>query len=1163
MKLLALTIMRLEGLRTGFVLRPEHLTGRVRVLHGPNAIGKSSVLRALKFLLWPRETPASGSLELEARFEVGGVEWTARREGSGTRWTRDGNEVNAPPLPPWRHASQMLVGLDALGLGGEKDVEEHVQREFGGGYDLAGVEASMRPGTQIGRTQARALSDAEDALRKARHEQDEIVRDAERLAEVRAERDAAVCAQRRVALLDRALELAAAKRKLAEVQTRLAEFPSGLDRWRGSEPEELESLRSRLAKSKRDQELAHRAVAELERKISGSGLAEPLTSTVLDGIGDRVDGLREAEEELQSAREAASGADARLRAAASVFGANADLDRFAGLDATLDEEVEQLVRAAEAHTRIVGELEAQIAALGESAQVQPPQPRAAAALEDWLAAPTEAKADGRSRWTLYVLALVLAFTAVGLAFVHAGFLGLLALSVLALFGARGAMANTGPSRATHAAAYAQTSEAAPTDWNAVAVRKRLTELRQLEVRALEARGREERRGELAARLASHTNEGRKIAQTRLELAARLGASVAAPDGALAAFAQSRRALREARSTAAECSAAHDRCEARRTEVLAALNEELERCGAMRVGDFTAAKVRIKHLRERSAELAALRVERDGQREVERNARESAKQIEKEITAVFLRGDLEPGDDASLAHRLEGLGAWKSALKVRDEAAHDVQRSAGELAAKSGGVSDGELADAPQQQLEAERTAALEIAAGADSLTERVVEIQTLLARAREERTLETALEQRDARHDALKDVFARARRGELACALLADVRAAHETTSRPRVVEEAEKLFVSFTHGRYSLRVTTVDGRIVFTALDTHNAVRPFRLDELSDGTRAQLLLASRLAYLRTIERGDPLPLVLDDALATSDPARKQQVGAALLEVARTEDRQILVMTPDAGDVELLRPKDAAPGDVEATDLAALRGGEMPVAARARLALPSVTPVPEVGRASPGAYAHALEAAGMPVRPFDPRREIDEVHLWWVLHHDLELLHRLLDLHFENVASFRNAAHHRIAGLGARESDAAAPWIALASAVIDAWRIGRGRPIDRDALLRAGVSDTFIDRMVELAANVRGDAKAWLVTVSDGSDERAKGYRKKSLDQNRELLEQNGYLDPREILDREAAWMRVLASLPPNHELGATDVRARFELLWRSCEERGDEVVPVAHPRSG
>jgi len=155
---------------------------------------------------------------------------------------------------------------------------------MGGGYDIAGAETALRPGAQAGRAQAAKLSEAENELRAAQSAQEVIVRDADTLDEVRRARNASLDASKRVALLDKTLELAQAKRALALTKSRLAELPPGLEKWRGTEPEELETLRARLVGTQRDQELAHRTIAGLDRAIARDGLNDPVPADVLDEL---------------------------------------------------------------------------------------------------------------------------------------------------------------------------------------------------------------------------------------------------------------------------------------------------------------------------------------------------------------------------------------------------------------------------------------------------------------------------------------------------------------------------------------------------------------------------------------------------------------------------------------------------------------------------------------------------------------------------------------------------------------------------------------------------------------------------------------------------------------------------------------------------------------
>ncbi len=1142
MKLRALSIERLAGLRAGLRLGPEHLSGRVRVLHGPNAIGKSSIVRALKALLWPSRAPVQGHVEVEGRFEIDGVEWAARRDGATTRWTRDGNSVDAPPLPPWEHADHILVGLGELGSGGEKGVQEHVQRELGGGYDVAAVEDKFQPSAQAGRAEASRLRDAEESLRRAQHAQAEVVQEWATLEDLRRERDTAVGARKRVESLEKAVAHARARAERQRAKTAFDAFPAGIELLRGTEAEELDGFRARLATALAGVERARAEEARLGREIRELGLSKPVPPAQLEELNERVGDLRDADTALRATEAELARLRAREVAAVAVFGPEADLVRLASLDEGIDAEIERFARDSEQHAKLRLELLARLAALGEESGARAPSSRAISALEDWLATPRAPATDARARKVLLALAVLLFVLAVGLAFVHIAFLALATLAVAALLGSRMAAPEGGRARADHEAEYERTKEPPPAAWSEDTVRVRLDELRTRLALAKDAEQRAERRRELAGKQTVLEAETTQLEARRAELAVRLGSTVDAPDGFLVATARARYELRAARDELRASSIDLETRSRSRAKVLGMLNTCLRAFDLPDVTDHAAAKARVAGLARTSGWLVSLQERRDAQISLARGAQDDADRCTKDIADLFRRNELETGAEAVLQDRMEHRETWRAAREAHRKAEQKVELLAGMFPA--------ELASESVEYLEAGLEASRTAAERADELVRQCTEIETRLSDAQKGRALETAQAERDACREALSDAFAKASRGELARALLADVRETHDTSSRPRLVQAADELFARFTHGRYGLRTPKVDGKVEFRAYDAQDATRPFALDELSDGTRAQLLLAARLAYLREIEHGRTMPVVLDDALATSDPARMQQIGAALLAVAREEDRQFLVLTKDAGDVDLLRPDDAAPGEVEATDLRAVRAAQAPVASRAQLRAERLPSVPEPRGADAAVYAEALAAADLPVRPVGPRRPVDELHLWWVLQHDLGLLHRLLAHRIDSVAALQSAVRLSHAAAGPRELALAAPWIALAQGVFAAWLVGRGNPIDREVLERAGVSTTYIEGMAELARELGGDAKAWIRVVAAGKDPRAKRYREKTLEANREYLASHGYLDESEYLDREGAWLRSTSVLVGELSIapeGLHELRARFELLWRAC----------------
>jgi hypothetical protein len=78
-------------------------------------------------------------------------------------------------------------------------------------------------------------------------------------------------------------------------------------------------------------------------------------------------------------------------------------------------------------------------------------------------------------------------------------------------------------------------------------------------------------------------------------------------------------------------------------------------------------------------------------------------------------------------------------------------------------------------------------------------------------------------------------------------------------------------------------------------------LEQLSDGTRVQLLFAIRMGFITVQEMSTDLrmPIFMDELLANSDDERALKIIAAIREIAR--DRQVFYFTAQADEVEKFR----------------------------------------------------------------------------------------------------------------------------------------------------------------------------------------------------------------------------------------------------------------------
>lgn len=119
---------------------------------------------------------------------------------------------------------------------------------------------------------------------------------------------------------------------------------------------------------------------------------------------------------------------------------------------------------------------------------------------------------------------------------------------------------------------------------------------------------------------------------------------------------------------------------------------------------------------------------------------------------------------------------------------------------------------------------------------------------------------------------------------------------QPQVLQKAGEWMKRITQGRYTLGVND-EG---FFAHDTVQRAN-FKLDELSSGTRVQLLFSVRMAFIESQELSSryQYPIFLDELLANSDDDRAMAIAQAIEEIAK--DRQVFYFTAQRDEVEKLR----------------------------------------------------------------------------------------------------------------------------------------------------------------------------------------------------------------------------------------------------------------------
>lgn len=483
------------------------------------------------------------------------------------------------------------------------------------------------------------------------------------------------------------------------------------------------------------------------------------------------------------------------------------------------------------------------------------------------------------------------------------------------------------------------------------------------------------------------------------------------------------------------------------------------------------------------------------------------------------GSPSPRDPESLVREWCALlPSYRQAIERR-QGAEAVRRGAREKLIGTIGYEPG-LEARGADELRAELDEARRLAAGAGELRDEIAGIRTRLDLARRGHAVEDALAEVERSEATLREARDRDILGVVGHALVEYLQRATRDEQRPAVFHRARELFALITRGRYRLEFE--DGASpAFRAVDQTTS-RGHSLDGLSSGTRVQLLLAVRIAFVESQESGVRLPLIFDETLGNSDDGRAAAIMEATVALA-AEGRQVFYFTAQPDEVGKWQGVLARAAGVEwaVVDLA---GARKLARYEAAPALPVVSP-PEHAPPPPAGLSHAEYGQALLVPRVDLFADPGGIHLWHLVE-DPALLHRLLTRRLESWGALRTLVEHggeALLGDDAREIPRIRAAARALETALEIARIGRGRPVDRDVIEASGtVTATFMDRVAQLLGQVEGDAARLIEEIEGGALPRFQVSRREQL---REYLEEDGYLDPREPVGPEELRARIFAEV--------------------------------------
>jgi hypothetical protein len=1171
MKLRRLSIDRMPGIDRPFEL--ADLGQGLNIVVGPNGIGKSRVCAAVRALLW-HERGIGAAIEdrefsARALFAHEGDMWSVVRNGSQHAWQRGGVDAMAPILPGERLEGCFFLGLRDLLDDSDRagrDLAGEIRRQMSGGFDLEAVHRFFREAVRAraGSRENKDLAGAESEIRRAERNQEEVERRERELENLERRASHADRAAKRVIEVEDATSLHTLRGDLSQCQRELDEFPRALGNLDGRESLRLEAIDEELHRKQQEHSAADAGLASSRESIRLSRLDKPIDPGRMETWRERADKLAEQERQLDAARVEQESARELVMQRRRWLGSRtlpaADPELESGFDFGFEDDVElfgflqegqQLTTKIEVARERLGLLAAREFSAEDSRQVELLK-RGISPLREWLRAPDpdrlmNSRVLGPSPRIAVILGFAVAAIAVALQFTPAGgpasavgwtaiglALGLgLGFAIAGILSLARVRVGVGEVDAMDWRSIAERqfpdSLAPPERWSHEGVDARLRQIEEefsrLDASEKRSRDRLVERGPLEESLSRLEGRLGELDARRNALAERLGLDSLRSDALLLDLAQGLFALRdaaaEARAREARVSALEGDC----TTLLEGLAGALVALGESEPSDAASTRAGLHSLEQRDRTLRAAIAETARERGQRERLDSEIERLDEGRAVIFACAEIENQDRLELRRLLEDLPRYGELKSACAELGNRLDRATAQL--EAAGASALILRSVAEL---AEDQAALELqSAGRDELITQIAEIRKDVREAREGHVLEEALAKKVATLEVLRD-----RREEALAALagqfLVDgVRQEHEENQMPRVLARARDRFGVFTHHRYELIVSS-DAGGSFVAIEEKSG-RGLRPEQLSDGTRAQLILAARLAFAEEAEQGADLPIFLDEAMDHSDPERFHAIACSLARMVMNDARQVFYLSNDPTDVERFQNAFAEVGceRLQTIDLGEIRGQGARVDGPGELRVAPLASVPSPNGLDPADYGAAIGVA-----PLAPREDPGSHSLYYVLRGDLSLLHDLLVARIMTVGQWTNLARagtdfaKKIGAGGAVGAELEAR-IALLETFCLAWREGRGREIGRGALERSGaVSDKFLDSLTDIMTELGGDASRLIAELRARKDARLRGYRSKATDDLERFFEEQGYVDDKPILDESEIVERALATPAAN-----------------------------------
>ena len=284
-------------------LEADNLCSGVNIIYGPNASGKSTLGRAIHYLLQAEERPHDISLHAMLELDATSLSLDYNMGRIQCQKRADGSELDCPTLAPRELGNRYLLALhDLISAETGQDLAQGITRELAGGYDIG--QASGELDYQDRAPRPKKLIDAYEVARKnynaVQDRQDVLLAEQSRLAQLRSQQQTAQAALLQRQWIEKARECLETRATLEHAQERVADFPPGIELVTRHDAQQLQEWQETLDAQQQQHQSEQQRLNEARAQLEHSGLPDAgLPAELVPALRRKVEGLAGRQEEIK------------------------------------------------------------------------------------------------------------------------------------------------------------------------------------------------------------------------------------------------------------------------------------------------------------------------------------------------------------------------------------------------------------------------------------------------------------------------------------------------------------------------------------------------------------------------------------------------------------------------------------------------------------------------------------------------------------------------------------------------------------------------------------------------------------------------------------------------------------------------------------------------